>query len=83
MTKPNQPELTTSPLYAWEIVRLIPDTKDEKKHVRCSMTIAAHTIDQVWDYLAPDRADERTEIESIVRFGPIVAILKNEQQKPT
>lgn len=68
--------VTGSALYGWEIMRMIPDTRDEKKHIRCSMIIAARNIEQVWEYLAADRADAATEIESIVRFGPIVAVIE-------
>lgn len=64
-----------SELYGWEIIRLIPDPGDNKKHVRCSMIVAARSIESVWEYLAADRADAATEIESIARFGPIIAVL--------
>ena len=61
--------------YVWEVIRLIPHPQDEKKHTRCSMLLAAESIDQVWQYLAADRADAATEIESIARIGPLVATL--------
>lgn len=64
-----------SALYGWEIVQLIPDPLDDKKRMRLGAVIAAPTIEHVWEWLAADRADERTEIESIARFGPIVAVL--------
>ena len=62
-------------IYAWEIIRIIPDIKDNTKQMRCSMIIAASTIEEVWEYLAFDRSDSKTEIESIIRFGPIVATI--------
>jgi len=61
--------------YVWEVLRLIPHPQDEKKHTRCSMLLAAETIEQVWEYLAADRADAATEIESIARLAPLVATL--------
>lgn len=61
--------------YVWEVLRLIPHPQDEKKHTRCSMLLAAETIEQVWDYIAADRADAATEIEAISRIGPLVATL--------
>lgn len=61
--------------YVWEVLRLIPHPQDEKKHTRCSMLLAAETIEQVWEYLAVDRADAATEIESIARLAPLVVTL--------
>ena len=61
--------------YVWEVLRLIPNPQDEKKHTRCSMLLAAQTIEQVWEYIAADRADAATEIEAISRLGPLVATL--------
>jgi len=61
--------------YVWEVLRLIPHPQDEKKHTRCSMLLAAQTNEKVWEYLAADRADASTEIESIARLAPLVATL--------
>lgn len=63
------------PMYVWEVMRWIPDPLNEAKQIRCSAIIGAHKIEDVWEWLAADRADAKTEIESIVRAGPIVAIL--------
>ena len=69
------------PLYGWEIRSRIPSPKDPsgENKVSCFMIVAAPTIEDVWNYLAADRKDERTEIEGIIRFGPIVAILGTSQ----
>jgi hypothetical protein len=66
-------------LYGWEIRTLIPDPRDgeDKRRICATAIVAAHTIDQIWKYIAADRADSRTEIESIVRFGPILAVLES------
>lgn len=61
--------------YVWEVLRLVPHPVDEKKQIRCSMLLAAETIEQVWDYIAADRADAATEVEAITRMGPLVATL--------
>lgn len=57
----------------WEIVTRIP--KDDGSMVRCSMMVVADNIEQVWDYIAADLADEKTEVEAIGKIGPIVATL--------
>lgn len=80
---PDAPKLDTRPLYAWEIVRLIPHQTDDKKKVRSVMMIAARDINEVWEYLAIDRADAAVEIESIARFGPIISVLDANVAKPT
>lgn len=61
--------------YVWAVLRLIPHMQDKNKHTRRSMLLAAQTIEQVWEYLAADRADAATEIESITRLAPLVATL--------
>lgn len=77
LTMTNQgPKIGSPLLYGWELVRVIPDQRDDKKKLRCSMIIAAETIEQVWEYLATDRMDENTEIESISRFGPIISVIR-------
>ena len=67
-------------LYSWEIVRLLPDPYNEDKQFRCSLIIAAETIEQVWEWLASDRADERIEIECISRLGSIVSVIQSPEQ---
>ncbi len=63
-------------LYAWEIDTIIPNLKDGSKKIRCTMTIAARSLEQVLEYLTADRMDEATEIDRIQRFGPIVSVLE-------
>lgn len=58
-------------LYAYEIISLIP--KGESK-VQCHQHIVASTFQQVLDHLKADIADERTEILSITRYGPVISI---------
>ena len=73
---PEGDELTTGTVrYVWEVIRLIPSPQDESKQIRCSMLLAAESIEQVWEYLAADRADSATEIESITRLAPLIATL--------
>ena len=62
-------------IYVWEIILIIPSIKDDTKKMRSSMLITASSIAEVWNYLSADRSDSNTEIESIVRIGPIVATL--------
>ena len=63
-------------LYGWEIGRLLRDPRDEKVKRRQVMWIAAETLEQVWDYLAVDRADAATEIESIARVAPLLEVIR-------
>jgi len=39
------------------------------------MTVVAEHIDQVWDYIATDRADESTDVIAIIRREPVLAVL--------
>lgn len=66
---------TGSGAYVWEVTTIIPHLKEKGKKARCSMLLVAHHIDQVWEYLAADRADAATEVEMIHRAGPVVATL--------
>ena len=63
-------------LYVWEIVKLVPHQIDANHHIRCTALVAAKTINDVWDSLAADRIDERIEIETINRVGPLAGIIR-------
>lgn len=72
---PPLPPAHCSAAYFFEVTTRVPDPKDDKKTIRCYMGLVAHHIDQVWEYTKADRADERTEVEAIVRVSPVLAVL--------
>ena len=65
----------TTSRYVWEIHSRIPHKENPLATTPCQMTVVASHVNQVWDYIAADRADERTEIVAIIRRDPVVCVL--------
>lgn len=61
--------------YIWEVHTRIPKPEAEHTTIPSQMTVVAEHINQVWDYIAADRADERTEVVALIRREPVVAVL--------
>lgn len=63
-------------LHVWEIEKRIPSPAGEGRTILCRMLVAAPDLKAVLEYLAPDLADEKTEVQQIRQCDPLVAILK-------
>lgn len=70
-------------LYGWEVSLVLNDAKDPQKRTRMRLIVATETLDQVLTFLSADRADAANEIESIIRFGPILEVIREPKEKET
>lgn len=68
--------MSTPILYGWQIDKRVPHHEKPGTHIRQTETIAAETFEQVLEWLARDRMDQAVEIEAVVRFGPILTVIR-------
>ena len=58
-------------LHAYQIETLIPHGEGK---ATCTQHIVAESFQQVLDHLKADIIDERTEVLSIIRYGPVIRV---------